>query len=68
MGRRRRRKKDNFIVHTRDNPGDALVLMQKYNPEKWQNGKMAILEYFSKGAKIMGNNSKFYFSLLETSG
>ena len=51
---------------TRDNPDDALVLKQKYNQEK--NGKMVILEYFSTGAKIMGNYSKFYFSLLETSG
>ena len=55
-----------LIFWTRDNPGDALVLKQKYNPEK--NGKMVILEYFSTGAKIMGNNSKFYFNLLETSG
>ena len=29
---------------------------------------MAILEYFSTGTKIMGNHSKLYFSLLETSG
>ena len=48
---------------TRDNPDDALVLKQKFSPEK-----MVILEYFLTGAKIMGNNSKFYFSLLETSG
>ena len=27
--------------------------------------KMAILKYFSKGTKIMGNHSKFYFSSLE---
>ena len=27
---------------TRDNPGNALVLKQKYNPEK-----MAILEFFN---------------------
>ena len=48
--------------YTRDNPGDALVLKQKYNPEKWQYWN------FSTGAKIVGNNSKFYFSPLETSG
>ena len=29
---------------------------------------MAILDYFSMGTKIMGNHSKFYFSLVETSG
>ena len=52
-----------FIIITRDNPGDALVLKQKYNLEK-----MAIFEYLTTGAKIMGNNSKFYFCLLETSG
>ena len=43
---------------TRDNPGDALVLKQKFNPEK-----MAVLDFF-----IVENNSKFYFSPLETSG
>ena len=29
---------------------------------------MATLEYFSTGTKITGNHSKFYFSLVETSG
>ena len=48
-------------METRDNPGDALVLKQKYNPEKWQYWN------FSTGAKIVGNNSKFYFSPLDNS-
>ena len=39
---------------TRDNPGDALVLKQKYNLEK-----MAEFEYFTTGAKIMGNTASF---------
>ena len=30
--------------------------------------KMAILEYFSTCTEIMGNHSKLYISLLETSG
>ena len=55
--------KNNFFIDTtRDNPGDALVLKQKYNPEKWQYWN------FFTGAEIVGNNSKFYFSPLETSG
>ena len=39
---------------TRDNPGDALVLKQNYNLEK-----MAEFEYFTTGAKIMGNTASF---------
>ena len=51
-----------IVCSTRANPGDALVLKQKYNPEKWQYWN------FSTGAKIVGDNSKFYFPPLETSG
>ena len=33
-----------------------------------KNCKIALLEYFSTGTKIMGNHIKFYLSLLKTSG
>ena len=34
----------------------------------FKNSKIALLEYFSTGTKIVGNHSKFYLSLMKTSG
>ena len=50
---------------TRDLPGGTLVFKCKCNLEKGQNGSIGI---FFNGTKIMGNHSKLYISLLETSG
>ena len=56
---------------------DCLIgLLETYQAMLWylsesiifKNSKIALLEYFSTGTKIVENHSKFYLSLMKTSG
>ena len=53
-----------------------IITLETYQAMLWyssesiifKNSKIALLEYFSTGTKIVGNHSKFYLSLMKTSG
>ena len=71
------------VTRTGRNHGEPLknvhqiyLLLETYQAMLWyssecitcKNSKIALLEYFSTGTKIVGNHSKFYLSLMKTSG
>ena len=58
------------------NNAPRMIELETYQAMLWyssksiilKKSKIALLEYFSTGTKIVGNHSKFYLSLMKTSG
>ena len=70
------RKPDPQTSSSSEKSQEIYVILETYQAMLWyssesiifKNSKIALLEYFSTGTKIVGNHSKFYLSLMKTSG